>query len=171
MEVEKTVGQAKVEEEPEEGSDHWAKPGGSEAFKFTLDFPFPFRNHIISAFFVCHTVSLLYEFPFLSNADPLDQTPACQIFQPDPLCSFGVVSSADESSEGDEARVTMKEEYVVDWAWSLVEVGGASSGRGGGTGVVESGISLCLVLLSLSGCSLTVLWLCLAFVTDPFSLF
>ena len=52
-----------------------------------------------------------------------------------------------------------------------MKVGSASIGRGGGTGVVESGISLCLVLLSLSDCSFCCLWLSLAFVTDPFSLF
>ena len=107
--------------------------------------------------------------PLFSKADPLDQISAYQIFQPDSLCPFGIVSSADESSEGEEARVTTKEEYEVDWAHSWMEVGGAGIGGGGGTGVVESGISLCLVLLSLS--DFTVLWLSLAFVTDPFSLF
>ena len=49
--------------------------------------------------------------------------------------------------------------------------GGASFRRRRGEGVIESGISLCLVLLSLSDCSFTVLWLSMAFVTDPFPLF
>ena len=65
----------------------------------------------------------------------------------------------------------MDKEYEVDWAHLWVEVGSAGIGPGGGTGVVESGISLCLVLLSLSDYSFTVSWLSLAFVTDPFSLF
>ena len=45
---------------------------------------------------------------------------------------------------------------------------GAGIGGEGGTRDAESGISLCLVLLSLSDCSFTVFWLSLAFVTDPF---
>ena len=106
-----------------------------------------------------------------SKANPLDQTSVYQIFQPDPLCSFEIVSSTDESAEGEEARVTSKEEYEVDWVWSWVEVGDANIDRGGGRWFVESGISLCFELLSLSDCSFTFLWLSLAFVTDPFSLF
>ena len=78
-----------------------------------------------------------------SKADPLDQTSVYQISQPDPLCSFGIVSSTYESPEREEIRVTSKEEYEVDWAWVWVEGGGASIGRGG-TGVVESGISALL---------------------------
>ena len=42
----------------------------------------------------------------------------------------------------------------MDWAHSWIEAGGkASFGRIGGEGVIESGVSLCLVLLSLSDCS------------------
>ena len=67
--------------------------------------------------------------------------------------------------------MTTKEEYKVAWVWPWVEVEGASIGRGGGTGVVKSGMSLCWVLLSLSDCSFTVLWLSLAFLTHLFSLF
>ena len=62
---------------------------------------------------------------------------------------------------------------IIKWIGphSWMEVGDASIGGGGGTGVVESGISLCLVLLCFPDCSFTVLWLSLAFVTDPFPLF
>ena len=99
MEMEKTVGQAKVEEEPE--GEVIVGPSGEEV----------------------KPSSSGYTPPFFSKADPLDQTSAYQIFQPDSLCSFGIVSCADESSQGEEARVKMKEEYEVDQAWSWVEVG------------------------------------------------
>ena len=84
----------------------------------------------------------------------------------------GFVSLTDESSEEEKVKGVMKEEHDMDVAHSWMEVGGASIGREGNTRVVVSGISLCLVLLSLSNYSFTVLWLFLAFVTDPlFSFF
>ena len=70
------------------------------------------------------------------------KTSVYQIFQPDPLCSFGVVSSVDELSESEEARVTTQEEYEVDGHG--LKQGGASFSKRRGAGVIELGISLCL---------------------------
>ena len=67
-----------------------------------------------------------------------------QVFQLDPLGSFGIVSSTEESSEGEEERVVSKKEYEVDLAHLWVEVGGASIAGGGGKGIIEWGISLLL---------------------------
>ena len=47
----------------------------------------------------------------------------------------------------------------------------ASFSRRWGAWVIKSGISLCMVLLSLSDCSFAVLWPSLTFVTDPSLLF
>ena len=79
----------------------------------------------------------------------------------------GIILLTHESSEEEEVKVVMKEEHEMDVAHSWIEVGSASIGRGGSKRVVASGISHCLVLLSLSNYSFTVLWLSLAFVTGP----
>ena len=52
------------------------------------------------------------------------KTSTYQIFQPDPLCSFRIVSSTDESSKSEEAKATTKEEYEVHWDYSWVKAWG-----------------------------------------------
>ena len=91
-------------------------------------------------------------------------------------CMSGFVSIIDESSEEEEVKVVMKEEHEMDVAHSWMEVGGFlaladKTKPRHSTGVVVAGISLYLVWLSLSNHSFTVLWLSMAFVTDPFFLF
>ena len=65
---------------------------------------------------------MLYEF-FL-KADPLDQASLARSYSQFPFTHLGLFSLADESSEGEEKRVTTKEEDEVDWVRSWVEVGG-----------------------------------------------
>ena len=150
IEVEKIVGQAKAEEELVGKVIAGPSREAVEPLSSGNISPFFLRNQVI---FLVIQFHCFMGPPFFSKVDPLDKTSAYQIFQPDPLCSFGIVSSADESCKSEEARVTTKDEYEVDWAHSWMEVGGASIGGGGDAGVVESGISLCLVLLSLPDCS------------------
>ena len=100
------------------------------------------------------TVSLLYEFPFsFQKLIHQIKTSAYHIFQPDPLCSFGIVSSTDESSESEEAKATTQEEYEVDWTCSWIKAGGMLAFAEKEAQGLLSQVFLCLVLLSLSDCS------------------
>ena len=119
MEVEQIVGEAKVEGKAE--GEVIAEPSGDAVVPVSSGNT-PFFS-LESGHLCSHTISLLNGFPFFSKADPLDQTSVYQISQPDPLCSFGFVSSTDESSEREEVRVALKEEYEVDGPQLLVEVG------------------------------------------------
>ena len=87
MEVEKTVGQAKVEEELERQV--IIRLSGGAVNPLSSGYT-PLFSGIKLSLFLCHTVSLLYEFPLFLKADPLDQTSAYQIFQPDPLVHLGL---------------------------------------------------------------------------------
>ena len=119
-----------------------------------------------------HTVSMLHWFPFFFQKLIYQiKTSAYQIFQPDPPCLFGIVSSADESSKSEKSKVTREEKYEVDWAHLWIE-------ETGGASLMEEEMQQLLsqVFLFTWYCldSLTVLfivlWLSLAFVTDPFPL-
>ena len=117
-----------------------------------------------------HAVSLLYGFPlFFKNWSYQIKTSAYQIIQPDPLCAFGIVSLADESSKSEETKATTQEEYEVDWAHSWIKARGCQlwqKRRCRGYWIRYFSAWYCLDFLT---ALFIVLWLSLAFVTGLFS--
>ena len=169
MKVERALGQAKKEES--EGKQLLGPVGRWWNLQVWVRLFFSSRNWIISSFCVIQfhcfmSSSFSFKRWSIRSSVSLPDLPARS-----PLCSFGVVFSCRWVIWRRRGKGS-----VEGRLW-----GGLGTFVGGGKGVLALAeeeakgllsevFTFCLILLILPDCSFTILWLSLAFVTDPFFL-